>query len=96
MKKRKGKSSYIDQLVAKKIWERRHLNNMMAVCVSYVLYSEYDFDKEQIVEFNKKFKEITSTAVDKFDELCVSKMQRDLKDYCGITFLEADGKEMRF
>ena len=49
MKKQKKKASYIDQLVAKKIWERRHLNNMMAVCVSYVLYQEYDFDKEQIV-----------------------------------------------
>ena len=96
MKKQKKKASYIDQLVAKKIWERRHLNNMMAVCVSYVLYKEYDFDKEKILEFNSKFKEITSEAVDNFDELCVAKMQRDLKDYCGITFLEADGKEMRF
>lgn len=96
MKKQKSKTSYAEQLLAKRIWERRHLNNMMAVCVSYVLYKEYDFDKEKIVEFNRKFKEITSEAVDNFDELCVAKMQRDLKDYCGITFLEADGKEMRF
>lgn len=96
MGKQKTKTSYAAQLVAKKVWERRHLNNMMAVCVSYILYKEYDFDKEAILEFNQKFKEITETAVVQFDELCVAKMQRDLKDYCGITFLEADGKEMRF
>lgn len=96
MKKQKRKGSYIDELVAKKIWERRHFNNMMAVCMMYVLYTEYDFDREQLLEFQEKFKAVTGEVVDNFDELCVAKMQKDLKDYCGLIFREADGKEMRF
>lgn len=96
MKQQKRKTSYAEQLLAKRIWERRHFNNMLGVGVLYVLYKEYDFDREQLLEFHEKFKAITTEVVDNFDEMCVAKMQKDLKDYCGLIFREADGKEMRF
>lgn len=96
MKQQKRRGSYADQLIEQKIRERRHFNNLLAVCIMYILHSEYGFGHKRLMAFHEKYNELTREAVEKFDELAVAKMQQELKERCGLIFREADGTEMRF
>jgi hypothetical protein len=96
MKQQKRRGSYIDQITAKKLWERRHFDNMILVCILYVLHAEFGFGHKRLMDLQEKFNKVTGEAVDKFDDLAVAKMQQELKERCGLIFTEADGTEMRF